>query len=41
MIWHAIWFLLGALCGGTAVAFLVVASAAALSRPGRPPRDSK
>lgn len=43
MIYHAIWFALGALCGGTAVAFAVVYVAASLTprrdtRPGKPPR---
>lgn len=42
MIWHAIWFGLGCICGGTAVALLVLYTAAAIGmpgeRPGKPPR---
>jgi hypothetical protein len=42
MIWHWIWFVLGAICGGTAVALLVLYTAVAIGapgpRPGRPPR---
>ena len=40
MIWHAIWFLLGFLCGMTALGFAVVYFIVpSISRPGRPPRD--
>lgn len=39
MIVHLAYFLFGAICGGTAVALLVLASASAMSRPGQPPRD--
>jgi len=34
MIYHAIWFVLGAICGGTAVALLVLYTAVAMGTPG-------
>jgi hypothetical protein len=34
MIYHAIWFFLGAICGGTAVALLVLYTTVALGMPG-------
>ena len=40
MMYHAIWFLLGALCGFVLAALVILYAAASLkvSRPGKPPR---
>jgi hypothetical protein len=37
MIWHAVWFLLGCVCGATALAFTLLYAVTALHGP-KPPR---
>ncbi len=41
MIWHAIWFMMGVLCGFFGFALLAIArEAERRPRPGQPPRSS-